>query len=273
MSKHLLPLLAAAATLAAAAPAQADTLLAPAPAGSSNLAFGGGWLAWSQPEGDAFRLVLRAPDGTVTTPDIPAFTKAPDPSIGSTGYDLDRRILAVYERDGDIVGLDVVAGTEAKVAGASSTAYRESAPSIEAGGVSFVRSGGRHNGVFFRGKRLIRLSGTVARETAFNGSRVAWTTARGVFVTRLSLGGGIVRMTAAQPRDLQITRYQVAWRDEGGLRRTDHFGGSSRQRRPAKVLAAARTPEGLASFAVGQSLNAVRYLDAEGVKAPSDRLF
>src|SRR5918998_4601475 len=86
MIKHPLLTLTAAglASLAVAAPASADSLFAPDTA-AQNVATGGGITAWATPEGDGFRLVVRTADGTVSTPDLPAFETAPDPSIGSTG--------------------------------------------------------------------------------------------------------------------------------------------------------------------------------------------
>src|SRR5687767_9644435 len=99
-----------AVTAAALAPlpavASADTLLTPTPAGSQNLTAGGGYMAWAQPNqpaGSGFRIVLRAPNGTVTTPNIPVFEEVPDPSIGSTTTAAaNRRQIVTYTREGDV---------------------------------------------------------------------------------------------------------------------------------------------------------------------------
>jgi hypothetical protein len=273
-TRTLLPLAAAAVALTAPAAANADTLLAPAPEGSAHLAFGGGWLAWSQPDGGRHRLVLRAPDGTVSTPAIGSFAAPVDAAIGSTGHAVaTKRLVAVYERDGDVLQLDLVSGDERPVPGASTRSYREHHPSIQAGGIAFVRAGGRHDGVVFRSSRgrAVRVSRAQATATATNGSRVAFTTARAVHVRRISGEGRPMQFDVERPRDLQLTRYQAAWRTGAGLFATGRFGGSG-EAGTTTVREATTTPEGLVSFAVGASTNAVRYLDAEGVKAPAGRV-
>ena len=78
-----------------------------------NVATGGGLTAWATPEGDGFRLVLRTADGTLSTPDIPAFATAPDPTIGSTGpaaagFD-GRQVLVLYSREDDSGARDIYA--------------------------------------------------------------------------------------------------------------------------------------------------------------------
>src|SRR5687767_6351293 len=99
--RTLIPLAAVAAAIGVTpAVASADTLLAKTPAGSQNLTANGGWMVWAQPNqpaGSGFRLVVRAPDGTVSTPDIPVFEEVPDPSIGSTTIAAaNRRLIVTY---------------------------------------------------------------------------------------------------------------------------------------------------------------------------------
>lgn len=275
MSKVLLPL-ATAAALAVAAPASADTLLTPAPAGSSNLAFGGGWLAWSQPEGDAHRLVLRAPDGTVTTPAVPAFDAPVDPAIGTAfTKDFKKVLHVVYERDGDIRRLDLTTGRESAFPGASSKAYRETAPSLNEGTLAFARRGGAHDGVHVLSSRrgtIRRISATVAREVATNGTRVAYTVSSGLRIVRVSGEGRALRVAGGGLRSIVLTRYQAAWiAGDGRLQRTDRFAGSGGPH-ALRVRDTARQVPGLRAIAVGETFNANRYLDAEGVKAGDQTL-
>ncbi len=82
--RHPAAALVLAAGLAlSAAPAQADSLETPF-LGADNLAAAGGWQAWSaaQPDG-RYRLTVRGPDGTVSTPVIDAFGAPVDPAIGT----------------------------------------------------------------------------------------------------------------------------------------------------------------------------------------------
>jgi opacity protein-like surface antigen len=272
-----LSLLAAAALAVTAAPAaQADTLVTKAPAGSTNLAFGGGHLAWAQPEGDAFRLVVRKPDGTITTPAIPAFETAPDPAIGTIyGADFKKTLYAVFSRDGDIKKLDLATGVESAVKGAATSAYRESAPSLNEGTLAFVRRGGARNGVHVLSTRkgtVKRISATMARETATNGTRVAYTVSSGLRIVRISGEGRALRVGGDDLRSIVLTRYQAAWvTGDGTLQRTDRFAGSGGPY-TLQVRDTARQPEGLVSIAVGETFNQNRYLDAEGVKAGDQTL-
>jgi hypothetical protein len=146
-----LPLLAAALLAATAAGASADSLVAPAP-GARNLTANGGFVVWAAP-GDPgrWRLTVRAPDGSVTTPAIADFGAPPRAQIGSTGFAVaGRRLLAVYSRcqgasaiaGCDVYGYDLRAGTEEKIAKLSSKTYSETAPSLELGRLAFVRRGG-----------------------------------------------------------------------------------------------------------------------------------
>ena len=125
----------AALALAPAAVAHADSLATAAP-GARNLATGGGYAVWFAPTSSTtWQLVVRAPDGTVTTPAVRAFAGAQKASIGSDRFAAGgRRLLAVYGRDdGDVYAYDLRTGTEERVAGISSRAYRESSPAIQFG--------------------------------------------------------------------------------------------------------------------------------------------
>jgi hypothetical protein len=262
----------AALTLAAAAPAHAaDTLVAAAP-GAKNLASGGGYLAWAAPApGGGHVLTVRAPDGTITTPDVPRFRRAPDPAIGSDRFGADgRRLLAVYARDGDLFALDLRTFAEERVAGASTRAYEESAPDLEFGRMTFVRRGGRDNGVFYRDGegRLRRLTRAVPRETSMSASRVAYTSGRNLVIRRLSgRGRPSIVPTPSPAFSLVLTRYTLTWAVRGGrLFQTPRFGGSSEVERVSSRREATRTfPASTDSFAFSGSF--VRFvLDAEGVK-------
>jgi hypothetical protein len=271
MNFTTLPLLATAAALALPAAASADTLVAPAP-GAQHLTSGGGYLAWSAPaaDGTGFQLTVRAPDGTVSTPDIPRFETAPDPSIGSGGdRGPNRPLVVVYARDGDIYRYDLRTGDEAKVPGASSAAYRESSPGIQYGRLSFVRDGGRNNGVFVAGSdRVVKVSSARPAELAFNGSRVAYPVGRKVVIRKVSGRGrpSTVRLDG-RATSLTLSRYSLTFVTRGGhVLQTPRFGGSSGIQRVATAREAnERLPETLNSVAPQGSF--IRfYADAEGVK-------
>ena len=285
MTKHSLITLTAAglASLAVAAPASADTLLAP-DAAAKNVATGGGVTAWATPEGDGFRLVVRTADGTVSTPDIPAFATAPDPTIGSTGsaaggFDA-RRLLVLYARedssgDSDIYALDPRTGSERPVPGLSSARYDETAAAMVYGRFAAVRSGGKVNGVVTGtlGRPGVRqISKSIASQLAFNGSRVAYSTSQGIHIKRASGKGRALRIRASNPTSLVMTRYQAAWLDGGKLRFTQRFAGSGG---PFQLVVkdAPRQPAGITGIAVGASTNDAVFTDAEGVKKANPRLF
>jgi len=270
------------ASLAVAAPASADTLLAPAP-NAKNVAYGGGYAVWAAPDGDEFRLVVRAPNGTVSTPDLPAFDTAPDPSVGSTGFGAPgRQLLMLYAREDAIGDSDIYAydlrngGAERKIAGLSTDAYDETAPSMTFGRFAVVRSGGRANGVVTGtlGRAGVRrVSTAIATETAHNGSRVAYATKRGIFIERASGRGRALRIGAPSARSLVLTRYQAAWLVPGGrLQMTRRFAGSGG---PFDLVVrdAPRQPAGITGVAVGASFNDAVFSDAEGVKRADPRLF
>jgi hypothetical protein len=284
MTKHALlslPIVAL-ASLAAAAPASADSLLAAAP-DARNVAYGGGYAAWAVPEGDGFGLVVRAPDGTVSTPDLPRFANAPDPSIGSTSFAIGgRRLLLLYVRqdasgDSDVYAYDLRnGGAERRLRGLSSDRYDETAPSMAFGRYAVVRSGGRVNGVVTGalGRRGVRrISRAIASETATNGSRVAYATRSRVVVRRASGEGRALTIRAPGAHSLALTRYQAAWLVRGGrLQLTQRFAGSGG---PYQLVVrdAPRQPAGITSFATGASFNNAVFVDAEGVKNASPTLF
>jgi hypothetical protein len=278
--------LASLAALAVTAPAaSADTLLAPAP-GGQNLAAGGGWLAWSAPaEGGGFKLVLRAPDGTVSEPTISRFGAPADPAIGSDRYAADgRRLLVVYSRCSgasatagcDVYALNLATGAEEPVRPLASRLYSETAPSISSGAFTFVRrNAGRRQGVWYYrpGHSPRQVSRTLARETAFNGSRVAYSynssKGGGVIVRRVSGEGGALTATARNeevPRSIGITRYQATWLLGSRPWYTTRFGGSGGPHTPQTKQSARTLPATTSSLAIGATTLSAWYLDAEGVK-------
>ena len=264
-----IPLLAAAAALALPAAASADTLVTSAP-GAQNLASGGGYLAWSAPASDGgFQLTVRAPDGTVSVPAIPTSQTALDPAIGSGARALDRHLVVVYSRDGDIHQYDLVTGAETKVPGASSAAYKETSPNITYGTVSFVRTGGASNGIFVRSQKgTKKISSFRPSELAFNGSRVAYPHGRKVIVRRVSGEGrpSTIR-TEDKAFSLILTRYSVTFLTEGGNAwQSPRFGGSSRVDRVDTARKAnEQLPASTNSIANGRTFVGF-YADGEGVK-------
>jgi hypothetical protein len=231
---------------ASACAAQADTLIQPL-SGARNLAQGGGfsevmsngqitqnpgWLAWAQPAGlGRWQLVVRSPQGVITTPAIHVFGAAPDPSIGSDRFGASgRRLYVVYSRCSgtsaiagcDVYRYDLAAGTEAKVTAISTAAASETAPSVRSGQWSFVRrgAGASRPGVYVYTPRggARRLSSVLARETVLSASRVAYaynsSRGGGVAVRRLSGEGGVVLATTGEPAvpsSLVGTRYKFGW--------------------------------------------------------------
>jgi hypothetical protein len=280
MTRRTTTMLAAALTLGAAPTASADTLVAPEP-GARNLASGGGWLAWAaRAEGGGWQLRLRSPDGTVSTPDIPRFSAAPDPSIGTeavSGSGPDRRLLVVYSRNGDIVSFSPADGREAKVAGASSRSYRETAPSIVLGRLTFVRRGGRRNGLHHLsgGRRVRRISSATPAETVQNGSRVAYTSGRNVIVRRISGRGPAATLRSpSRPFSLVLTRYQLSWAiGTGTVYRTPRFGGSGDVALPTSARASSRRLPATTNSIALSGTDVRWFLDAEGVKRVEPALF
>lgn len=265
-----LPPIAAAAALALPAAAGADTLVTQAP-GAENLTSGGGYLAWSAPaSGGGHQLTVRAPDGTVSVPQIPTSETPLDPAIGAGGFAAQNRtLLVVYARGGDIYQYDLRAKTEAKVPGASSAAYKEASPGISFGRVTFVRTGGSNNGIFLRDKgRTRKISSYRPSELAFNGTRVAYPHGEKVIVRRVSGQGrpSTIR-TQDKPFGLVLTRYSVTFLTEGGHAwQSPRFGGSSRVDRVDSAREASeQLPASTNSIANGRTFVSY-YADDEGVK-------
>ena len=184
----------------------------------------------------------------MTTPAIADFGAPPRPQIGSTQFAAaGRRLLAVYSRcqgasaiaGCDVYAYDLAAGTEQKIAKLASKTYSETAPSIELGRLAFVRRGGGPKpGVYYwalgSSSAPKRLTSTLARETATNSTRVAYTynssRGGGLAVRLLSGHGGVlvpVSRQPAVPRSPLLTRYNAAWLLQGGqMQATRRFAGS-----------------------------------------------
>lgn len=285
--------------LLGAEPAQADSLETPF-LGADNLAAGGGWQAWSaaQPDG-RYRLTLRSPDGSVSTPAIDAFGAPVDPAIGTRGgadginTNASRRLSAVYSRCSgtsrlsgcDVYALDLTTMEETEVGRLASETYSETVPSLNFGQWAFVRRGGTGRGTFAYSEsrnKVTRLSRTMARETAI-AARVAFTynTRRGFGVQiRQASGKGGPLIAASrlddQPLSPSITRYRVGWLvpEETVTRvfQSERFAGSGC---PCELTAseADRTLPGRVSSGSGdRSALYDRYVDARGIERVSPRL-
>ena len=272
--RNLIPTAAAAVAAFAALPAvaSADSLIAATPQGSQNLTANGGYMAWAQPDqpaGSGFRIVLRAPDGTVTTPDIPVFEEVPDPSIGTTTTAAaNRRVILTYTREGDVYSYDIAAGRETKVAGASSGAV-ERAADVVYGTYAFVRVNGSKPGIYTWSPRkgARRVSADVPRELAFNGSRVAYALGTSVIIRRVSGEGQVARIrNGARPESVLLSRYRASWLVGDDAYRTDGFGGSGRPDAANASVKGARPIAGAVSIALGRGDRVHYVLDAEGVK-------
>jgi hypothetical protein len=291
----VLPLLAATLLAATASAASADTLVAAAP-GARNVTANGGYVVWAAPVGGGrWRLTVRAPGGTVTTPAIADFGAPPRAQIGSTGFVVARRLLAVYSRcqgasalaGCDVYGYDLRAGTEERIAKLSSRTYSETAPSIELGRLAFVRrGGGPRPGLYYYalGSNAAprRLTTRLARETATNGTRVAFTynssRGGGLAVRRLSGASGVLVPVARQPvvpRSPLLTRYNAAWLlQDGRVQATERFAGSGGPFELRVVEAKRALPASTDSLGLNNDrTSAPYYLDAEGVKLTAPAIF
>jgi len=290
------PLLAVTLLAATAAGASADSLVAPAP-GARNLTANGGYIVWAAPAaGGRWRLTVRAPDGTITTPAIADFGAPPRAQIGSTGFAIaGRRLLAVYARcqgasaiaGCDVYGYDLRAGTEERIAKLSSRTYSETAPSIELGRLAFVRrGGGPRPGLYYYalGSQAAprRLTTRLARETATNGTRVAFTynssRGGGLAVRRLSGASGVlvpVSRQPAVPRSPLLTRYNAAWLLQNGrVQATERFAGSGGPFELRVVAAKRALPATTDSLGLNNDrTSAPYYLDAEGLKLTAPPIF
>jgi hypothetical protein len=289
-------LLAAALLAATATAAGADTLVTAVP-GARNLSADGGYQAWAAPAaGGRWRLTVRAPDGLVTTPPIADFGAPPRPQIGSTQFAVaGRRLLAVYSRcqgtsaiaGCDVYAYDLRAGTEEKIAKLSSRTYSETAPSIELGRLAFVRrGGGPRPGLYYwalgSSAAPRRLSTTLARETANNSTRVAYTynssRGGGVAVRQLSGHGSVlvpVSRLPVVPRSPLLTRYNAAWLlQDGRVQATLRFAGSGGPFELRVVDAKRALPATTDSLGLkSDRTSAPYYLDAEGLKLTAPPIF
>ena len=260
------------------AAAAADTPVAVAP-GAVNVAAGGGYVVWAQPEEDTgWQLVVRAPDGTVTRPAIKDFSGPPQVSIGSDRFAIDgRRLLAVYGRDdGDLYAYDLRAGTESHVRGLNSRRYRETAPSIQNGNWAFVRTGGPRSGLYaasaHRGPH--RIATDQPARTQNNGSRVAYATGSAVVVRHLFAGGGVLRFaTSERARSVVLTRYKAGWLLSGGrVFQTTRIGGSGGPFHPT-VQQAGRPLTPSAQSLANERDRIALFTDAAGVSGIDPPLF
>jgi hypothetical protein len=289
-------LLAATLLATGATAAGADTLVTAAP-GARNLTANGGYQAWAAPAaGGRWRLTVRAPDGSVTTPPVADFGAPPRPQIGSTQFAASgRRLLAVYSRcqgasataGCDVYAYDLAAGTERKIPQLASKSYSETAPSIELGRLAFVRrGGGPRPGVYYwalgSSHAPKRLTSTLARETATNSTRVAYTynsSRGGGLAVRLLSGHGSVLVPVSRqpvvPRSPLLTRYNAAWLlADGHVQATRRFAGSGGPFTLSVVDANRALPATTDSLGLkSDRTSAPFYLDAEGVKLADPALF
>lgn len=136
-------LLAAAALLTALAlpsAARGDEPIAEVAGEDAPVAAHAGWIAWSQPDGDRYRLVLRDPRGRVTVPDLPSSSRPWDVALGP---DARGDVVAVYRRctssGCDVRRLPVAGGREETLTSVSSSQYDEGTPAIWGSTVAFTR--------------------------------------------------------------------------------------------------------------------------------------
>ena len=271
MRLRFLTLAAAALALLLPPAAQADTLVQATPEGSQNLTAGGGYMAWAQPKqpaGSGFRLVVREPDDTVTTPQIPVFEDVPDPAIGSDQFGFPRALLLVYARGGDVYSYDLRTKIERKVTQLSSRAV-ERTPVVEYGRWQFVRVNGSRPGVYAWSAQsgLRRITRDTPRELAGNGSRVAYPRGNSIVIRRISGRGrpAVVR-TTGRPRSIVLARYRASWLVGDEAFKTSSFGGSGRPEAASSADKGARPLTGANSIAFGRGDLVQLMLDREGVK-------
>ena len=279
LTKTLITTAALAGALAPAA--SADDLVAAAP-GARHLTGAGGYLAWSSPTPDGtWRLTLRAPDGTVSQPDVAAFAKAPQPEIGSVLDGTAKRLVAVYVRDGDPYELELASGVERRL-DRLATAAEETLVAVNYSQYVVARKGARA-GLYAVGRSgsSRRLTATVPSELAMAYSRVATIegtgSARKVVVRRLSGEGRalVAGKGLVAPSSLWLTRYRAGWATSNPqvgtrLYATKRFAGSGGPFTLQVVRDAWTSPSALSGIAVERGEPAL-YLDAEGVKAFAPR--
>jgi hypothetical protein len=270
--RTLIPAAVALGAIALPAAASADTLLTATPKGSQNLTSGGGYQAWAQPNdpvrgGAGFKLVVRAPDGTVSDLDLPPFESPPEPKIGSDQQAASRNLLLVYSRNGDIYSYNLKGGFEKKVTEISSSAI-ETDPSINYGRYVFVRENGNAPGIYQWTAQggVRRVSKTIPRELAYNGSRIAYPKGNRIFVQRTSGRGETFTVrTTAMPESLVLSRYRLSWLAGDDVYKTKRFGGSGTEV-PAAGTDKGSRPVVANSIAEGQGDRIQYALDGEGLK-------
>jgi hypothetical protein len=187
----------------------------------------------------------------------------------------------------DVYAYDLAAGTERKIPQLASKSYSETAPSIELGRLAFVRrGGGPRPGVYYwalgSSKAPKRLTSILARETATNSTRVAYTynsSHGGGLAVRLLSGHGSVLVPVSRqpvvPRSPLLTRYNAAWLlQDGHVQATRRFAGSGGPFTLSVVDANRALPPTTDSLGLrSDRTSAPFYLDAEGVKLAAPALF
>jgi len=166
------------------------------------------------------------------------------------------------------------------VTAAAASTSSETAPGAAGDRLTFVRRGdvpAARKGVYALrlsrpGEAPRRLSSTLARETATNGTRVAYTGRSTVVVRRISAPteGAFVFGGQDAPRSLVLSRYTAGWLLDGGVvRQTERFAGSGGPFSDVDVREAERTlPTSTVAIALIGGRVAL-YLDAAGVKTVS----
>ena len=182
---------------------------------------------------------------------------------------------------------DLAAGTEQKIAQLATKSYSETAPSIELGRLAFVRrGGGPRPGLYYwslgSSSAPKRLSTVLARETATNSTRVAYTynssRGGGLAVRQLSGHGSVLVPVARQPavpRSPLLTRYNAAWLlKDGHAQATRRFAGSGGPFELTVVDANRALPPSTDSIGLqNDRTSAPFYLDSEGVKLAAPPIF
>ena len=182
---------------------------------------------------------------------------------------------------------NLAAGTEQKIPQLATKSYSETAPSIELGRLAFVRRGsGPRPGLYYwslgSSSAPKRLSTVLARETATNSTRVAYTynssRGGGLAVRQLSGHGSVLVPVARQPavpRSPLLTRYNAAWLlQDGHPQATRRFAGSGGPFELTVVDANRALPPSTDSIGLqNDRTSAPFYLDAEGVKLAAPPIF
>ena len=153
--------------------------------------------------------------------------------------------------------------------------------------MAFVRrGGGPRPGLYYASLGSTaapkRLSTRLARETATNGTRVAYAyntgNGGGLAVRRLSGDGGVlvaVSSLPTVPRSPLLTRYNAEWLlQDGHVQATERFAGSGGPFQLRVVEAKRALPATTNSLALNADrTQAPYYLDGEGVKLTAPAIF